>query len=56
MDIELNIIQDKADYYELAQKYLRKIASIDLTSNFEEIIPKSIAVLVDHNFIVTPCI
>lgn len=33
---------------------MKKIDSID--SNFDKIIPKSISILVNHDFIPTPCI
>lgn len=52
--MDLNIVQYKNEYYELAQEYLKKIDFIDL--NIVEIIPKSISILIDHDFIPTPCI
>lgn len=52
----LNIIQDKDLYYNLANNYLKKIDSIELGVNFDEIIAKSISILIDHDFIPTPCI
>lgn len=54
MQVDLNTIKDKNDYYELAQEYLKKIDFIELDIN--EIIPKSISILIDHDFILTPCI
>lgn len=54
--MDLNVIQDKNGYYELAQEYLKKIDSIELDINFDTIISKSISILLDHDFIPTPCI
>lgn len=56
MQKHLNIIQDKDLYYNLANNYLKKIDSIELDIDFDKIIPKSISILVDHDFIPTPCI
>ncbi|KAF2080195.1 hypothetical protein [Flavobacterium sharifuzzamanii] len=52
--MDLNIVQYKNEYYELAQEYLKKIDFVDL--NILEIIPKSISIVIDHDFIPTPCI
>ncbi|MCC9061947.1 hypothetical protein [Flavobacterium piscisymbiosum] len=56
MQKHLNIIQDKDLYYNLANNYLKKIDSIELDIDFDKIISKSISILVDHDFIPTPCI
>ena len=56
MQKHLNIIQDKDLYYNLANNYLKKIDSIELDIDFDEIISKSISILADHDFIPTPCI
>jgi len=56
MQRDLNIIQDKDLYYNLANNYLKKIDSIELDIDFDEIISKSISILIDHDFIPTPCI
>jgi len=56
MQKHLNIIQDKDLYYNLANNYLKKIDSIELDINFDKIIPKSISILVDHDYIPTPCL
>lgn len=56
MQKHLNIIQDKDLYYNLANNYLKKIDSIELDIDFDEIISKSISILIDHHFIPTPCI
>lgn len=56
MQKHLNIIQDKDLYYNLANNYLKKIDSIELDIDFDKIISKSISILIDHDFIPTPCI
>jgi len=56
MQKHLNIIQDKDLYYNLVNNYLKKIDSIELDINFDKIIPKSISILVDHDYIPTPCL
>ncbi|SFD40958.1 hypothetical protein [Flavobacterium phragmitis] len=52
--MDLNIVQYKNEYYGLAQEYLKKIDFVE--SDIVEIIPKSISILIDHDFIPTPCI
>ncbi|KAF2516357.1 hypothetical protein EYY60_01215 [Flavobacterium zhairuonense] len=52
--MDLKVIQCKNEYYELAQEYLKKMDILDFNTN--EIISKSISILVDHDFIPTPCI
>ncbi|WDF63061.1 hypothetical protein [Flavobacterium sp. KACC 22763] len=52
--MDLKVIQCKNEYYELAQEYLKKMDILDF--NINEIISKSISILVDHDFIPTPCI
>lgn len=54
--MDLNVIQDKNEYYELAQEYLKKTNSVESDINLDEVIPKSISILIDHDFILTPCI
>ncbi|WP_343704815.1 hypothetical protein [Flavobacterium sp.] len=54
--MDLNVIQCKNEYYELAQKYLKKIDFVELGINFDEIVSKSISILLNHDFIQTPCI
>jgi len=56
MQKHLNIIQHKDLYYNLANNYLKKIDSIELDIDLDEIISKSISILIDHDFIPTPCI
>ncbi|UPZ16301.1 hypothetical protein [Flavobacterium humidisoli] len=55
MDLNI-IIENKNDYYKLATHYLKKIEGIELEADFDEIIPKSISILLDHDFIPAPCI
>ena len=55
MDLNI-IIKNKDDYYQLAIYYLKKIEAIELEADFDEIIPKSISILLDHDFIPAPCI
>ncbi len=55
MDLNV-IVENKNDYYKLASEYLKKIKTIELDVDFDEIIRKSISILVDHDFIPTPCI
>ncbi len=50
------ITENKNDYYKLATHYLKKIEGIELAADFDEIIPKSISILLDHDFIPAPCI
>ena len=53
--MDLNIIlKNKDEYYIIAGEYLKKIDFTDI--NFDKIIPKSISILIDHDFIPTPCI
>lgn len=50
-------IENKGEYYNLAMKYFNKINIEDYKGeSFNAIVPKSISILVDHNFISTPCI
>ncbi|OXA82462.1 hypothetical protein SAMN05444397_107227 [Flavobacterium aquidurense] len=57
MNSNLHIIDNKVKYYQLAEHYFQ---NIDLDEheriNFDEIIQKSISILLDHDFIPTPCI
>ena len=55
--MDLNSIhKNKNDYYKLANDYLANIDSNELDISFDEIILKSISILIDHDFIPTPCI
>ena len=54
MDLHKDIIENKEEFYSLAIEYYNKI-----DEEYREecsISRKSIAILVDHEFIVTPCI
>lgn len=51
------IIQNKEAYYNLASEYFNNINPEEYENDkFDNIVPKSIAVLIDHDFIPTPCI
>lgn len=52
----ISIYKTKNDYYKLTNEYLNKIDCNDLEIDFDNISPKSIAILIDHDFIPTPCI
>lgn len=56
--MDLNIIyKNKEDYYNLANDYFSQLDSDKLEINDLSIIfPKSIAILIDNDFISTPCI
>lgn len=56
--MDLNIIyKNKEDYYNLANDYFNQLDPDELEINdLSVIFPKSIAVLIDHDFIPTPCI
>lgn len=54
MDLDINIIKDKDVFYNLAIEYYNNV-----DEEYREecsISRKSIAIVVDHEFIVTPCI
>lgn len=55
MDLS-SINKYKKDYYKLANDYLANIDSNELDISFDETISKSISILIDHDFIPTPCI
>jgi len=51
------IYKNRKDYYSLANDYFNKIDSDKWEINFLfKIVPKSISILVDHDFISTPCV
>lgn len=57
MKLNLNIVENKTEYYQLATQYFKNINSDEYENiKFDVIIPKSISILVDHDFIPTPCI
>lgn len=57
MDLDKIIIENKDGYYNLAMEYFYKISIEDYESeSFNVIVPKSISILVDHNFIPAPCV
>lgn len=57
IDLNKFINGDVNEYYNLAMEYFYKISIQEYQRDeFNTIIPKSISILVDHNFIPTPCI
>lgn len=57
IDLNKFINGDVNEYYNLAMEYFNKISIQEYQRDeFNTIIPKSISILVDHNFIPTPCI
>jgi hypothetical protein len=57
MDLNKLIIENKNEYYNLAIEYLKRIDIKEYEQGeFNTIVPESISVLIDHDFIPTPCI
>ncbi|WP_125717731.1 hypothetical protein [Flavobacterium ustbae] len=57
MNLLENTIREKEELYKLAVKYFQNINSEEYENiMFDKIVPKSIAILIDHDFIPTPCI
>lgn len=57
MDLLERIFHYKKEFYSLALEYFHNINSQEHENiDYDEIIPKSISLLVDHDFIPTPCI
>ncbi|WP_281231723.1 hypothetical protein [Flavobacterium gelatinilyticum] len=57
MNLLETTIRDKEELYTLAVKYFKNINPEEYENvKFDTIIPKSISVLTDHDFIPTPCI
>lgn len=55
MDKFKNILDNKEELYRLAIKYYYNIEE-EYLEHINKIIPKSISILIDHEFITTPCI
>ncbi|QSW87297.1 hypothetical protein J0383_13425 [Flavobacterium endoglycinae] len=50
-------IQNKKELYDLATQYLEKIDPQEIENlNFDNVVSKSISILINHDFIKTPCI
>lgn len=50
-------IQKKEVYYALAKEYFNNISTCEYENfKFDDIVPKSISILIDHDFISTPSI
>lgn len=57
MNLLETTIRDKEELYTLAVKYFKNINPEEYENvKFDTIIPKSISILIDHDFIPTPCI
>lgn len=55
MNFYKDILDKKEEFYNLAIKYYYNIDK-EYLDNISKIVPKSISILVDHEFIPTPCI
>lgn len=55
MDYYKDILDQKEDFYSLAMTYYYNIDQ-EYIDDISKIVPKSISVLIDHEFIPTPCI
>jgi hypothetical protein len=57
MDLNKSSIENENEYYNLAIEYLKRIDIEEYEQGeFNRIVPESISVLIDHEFIPTPCI
>ncbi len=57
MNILNLVIQNKEAYYNLASEYFNNINPEEYENiKLDNILPKSISILIDHEFILTPCI
>lgn len=57
MDLNKFTIQNKNEYYDIASKNFQNINPGEYENvNFDKVVLKSIAILIDHDFIPTPCI
>jgi hypothetical protein len=54
MDIARDILEQKDEFYNIAKLYLSKIEEVDF--EIDTVVNKSISILLNHEFIVTPCI
>jgi hypothetical protein len=55
MDLSINILDNKEDFYNLAIEFYYNIDE-EYQDSIAKIVPKSISILIDHEFIPTPCI
>jgi hypothetical protein len=55
MDLHKHISEDKEEWYHLAIEYYYNIDEEHL-KNIDTIVPKSISILMNHEFIPAPCI
>jgi len=56
MDLLYGTIHNKKEFYNLALKYFHHINAEEYDIKFHVVSPKSISILLDHDFIPTPCI
>ncbi|MBS7256412.1 hypothetical protein [Flavobacterium branchiicola] len=57
MDLLEKTVQNKKELYNLAIWYYEKIDPQEYEAlNFDSVVSKSISILIDHDFIPTPCI
>jgi hypothetical protein len=55
MDIYKKVLDKKEEFYHLAIKYYYNIDE-EYLDDISKIVPKSISILIDHEFIPTPCV
>ncbi|WP_347065398.1 hypothetical protein [Flavobacterium sp. WV_118_3] len=55
MNLQKQILDNKEEYYQLAIEYYYNIDEEHL-KNIDKIVFKSIVILIDHEFVPTPCI
>lgn len=57
MNLNGFIVENKNEYYDLASQYFNNIDPEEYENvKVDDIVPKSISILIDHDFIPTPCI
>ncbi|MDR6763059.1 hypothetical protein J2Y38_003277 [Flavobacterium sp. 2755] len=57
MDLNEFVVGNKNEYYNLANEYFNNIIVEDYEhEKFNAVISKSISILIDHDFILTPCV
>ncbi|MDY0988847.1 hypothetical protein SOM12_15550 [Flavobacterium sp. CFBP9031] len=57
MNANLHVTNNKNEYYQLAMQYFQNINRAEYGDiNYDDILSKSISILIDHGFIPTPCI
>ncbi|WP_281634015.1 hypothetical protein [Flavobacterium luteolum] len=57
MNANLHVTNNKNEYYQLAMQYFQNLNREEYGNiDYDDIISKSISILIDHCFIPTPCI